>query len=297
MSGRNVLYINNGDGTFTDRAEEYGLAYAGYSTQALFFDYDGDGDLDMYLLNHATHADRTVGRRADLTARNPRLGDRLYRNDHGHFTDVSARAGIYGGVDFGLGVVASDLNGDGCVDLYVANDFREDDLLYYNNCDGTFAEALAKSMGHTSRFSMGVDAADFNNDLRPDVVAMDMLPQREEILKTAATAENMELFNLKAAAGYHPQYARNTLQLNRGAWSIPGGRSAPAARFSDVGYMAGVSATDWSWSPLFADLDNDGLKDLFVADGVYRRPNDLDYIAYISNGVVQASLAAGINAT
>ncbi|HEU4994978.1 MAG TPA: VCBS repeat-containing protein [Gemmatimonadaceae bacterium] len=299
MRGRNVLYVNNGDGTFTDRTNELGLEYAGYSTQAVFFDYDNDGDLDLYLLNHATHADRKFGgsRRADVYARNPRIGDRLYRNDRGHFTDVSQRAGIYGGVDFGLGVVASDLNGDGCMDLYVANDFQEDDLLYYNNCDGTFTESLAKSMGHTSRFSMGVDAADFNNDLRPDIAAADMLPQREEILKASATSESVELFNLKAAAGYHPQYARNTLQLNRGVRPAAGGRGVPTALFSDVGYLAGVSATDWSWSPLFVDLDNDGRKDLFIADGVYRRPNDMDYIAYISNGVVQASLASGINAT
>ncbi len=284
LHGHNVLYINNGDGTFTDRTKEYGLDFAGYSTQALFFDYDRDGDLDMYLLNHSTHTERAIAPSTSRTVRNPRAGDRLYRNDGNHFVDASAAVGIYGGVEgFGLGVVASDLNLDGCPDLYVANDFPENDFLYFNNCDGTFTESIARATGHTSRFSMGVDAADFNNDGRPDLVVLDMLPEREDILKTSANAESFNIFNLKLAAGYHPQYARNTLQLNRGR-----------GRFSEIGYLAGVYATDWSWTPLFADLDNDGLKDLFVTNGIYRRPNDLDYINYVSNEAVQASLAQGI---
>jgi hypothetical protein len=198
--------------------------------------------------------------------------------------DVSERAGIYGGVEgFGLGVVASDMNGDGCPDLYVANDFQENDFLYINNCDGTFTESITQLTGHTSRFSMGVDAADFNNDLLPDLISLDMLPEREEILKTSASSESFNLFNLRLKAGYHPQYARNALQLNRGG-----------ARFSEIGYLAGVSATDWSWAPLFADLDNDGRKDLFITNGIYRRPNDLDYINYVGNEANQASLAQGI---
>jgi hypothetical protein len=282
--GHNVLYINNGDGTFSDRTKDYGLAFIGYSTQALFFDYDGDGDLDMYLLNHSTHTERQVGRQASRLERNPRSGDKLLRNDGGHFVDVSGKAGIYGGVEgYGLGVVASDFNGDGCPDLYVANDFQENDFLYLNNCDGTFTESIGKATGHTSRFSMGVDAADFNNDGRPDLISVDMLPQREEILKTSANAESFNLYDLKLKAGYHPQFARNALQLNRGN-----------GRFSEIGYLAGVFATDWSWSPLFADLDNDGRKDLFITNGIYRRPNDLDYINYVSSDAVQASLAQGI---
>jgi hypothetical protein len=284
MHGRNVLYINNGDGTFTDRTKEYGLDFAGYSTQALFFDYDGDGDLDMYLLNHSTHTERAVGTPALRKERHPRAGDRLYRNDRGHFVDVSEQAGIYGSVEgFGLGVVASDFNMDGCPDLYVANDFQENDFLYINNCDGTFTESIAGATGHTSRFSMGVDAADFNNDGRTDLIVADMLPEREDILKTSASSESFTLYDLRVRAGYHPQYARNTLQLNRGA-----------GKFSDVGFLAGVHATDWSWGPLFADLDNDGRKDLFVTTGIYRRPNDLDYINYIGNEAVQTSLAQGI---
>ena len=291
MRGRNILYINNGDGTFTDRTKELGLDFEGYSTQALFFDYDGDGDLDMYLLNNSVHTERTIGRRPDRNERNPRAGDRLYRNDpspdgsgQAHFTDVSEQAHVYGGLEgFGLGVVASDVNLDGCPDLYVTNDFQENDYLYLNNCDGTFTESIASAMGHTSRFSMGVDAADVNNDGRPDLMVVDMLPQREEILKTSANAESYNVYDLKLKAGYHSQYARNTLQLNRGE-----------GKFSEIGYLAGVFATDWSWAPLFADLDNDGRKDLFITNGIYRRPNDLDYINYVGNEAVQASLAKGI---
>jgi hypothetical protein len=176
------------------------------------------------------------------------------------------------------------VNLDGCPDIYVANDFQESDFLYRNNCDGTFTESMATSIGHTSRFSMGVDAADFNNDGRPDIVSLDMLPEREDILKTSANAESFNVERLKLKAGYHPQYARNALQLNRGN-----------GRFSEIGYLAGVAATDWSWSALFADLDNDGNKDLFITNGIYRRPNDLDYINYVGNEAIQALLARGPN--
>jgi len=282
MQGRNVLYINNGDGTFTDRAEEYGLAFAGYSTQAAFFDYDGDGDLDMYLLNSSTFAERAAAQSRNRNVRDAKAGDRLYRNDRGHFVDVSAAAHIYGGVEgFGLGVIVTDVNLDGCPDIYVANDFPEDDFLYLNDCDGTFTESVTQATGHTSRFSMGADAADFNNDGRPDIAVVDMLPDSERILKTAQSAENYELFNQYRSAGYHFQYARNTLQLNRG---VVNGK----LRFSDIGLLSGIAATDWSWAPLFADFDNDGKKDLIVTTGIYRRPNDLDYIASldsIPNGV------------
>ena len=280
--GRNALYINTGDGRFRDETEKYGLGQAGYGTQALFFDYDGDGDLDAYLLNHATHTERGIGTPGG-TVDPDAAADRLMRNDGGRFLDVSERAGLVRGLDgFGLGVVASDLNGDGCPDLYVANDFQENDLLYVNRCDGTFEERITRATNHTSRFSMGVDAADIDNDGRVDLFVGDMLPEREDVLKTSANAETFNLFNLRLRAGYHPQYARNTLQLNRGD-----------LRFSDIGYLAGVHATDWTWAPLFADLDNDGRKDLFVANGIYRRPNDLDYINYVGNEAAQAALRAG----
>ncbi len=284
MRGRNALYINNGDGTFTDRAAEFGLDHVGYSTQATFFDYDNDGDLDLFLLSHSTHTERAIGSARKRDVRSALGGGRLYRNDRGRFRDVSATAGIFGGIEgFGLGVVASDLNGDGCMDLYVANDFQENDFLYQNNCNGTFSETITSATQHTSRFSMGVDAADFNNDGRADVFVADMMPEREAILKSSANTESFTLFSLRLQAGYHPQYARNTLQLNRGDGT-----------FSEIAYLAGVYATDWSWSTLFADLDNDGRKDLFVTSGIYRRPNDLDYINYVGNATVQASLAQGI---
>ncbi|HEX9129003.1 MAG TPA: VCBS repeat-containing protein, partial [Gemmatimonadaceae bacterium] len=280
LHGRNVLYINNGDGTFTDRTKEYGLDHVGYNTQALFFDYDGDGDLDMYLLDHSTHAERAIESQPQRSGNSPHTGDRLFRNDGGHFTDVTDAAGLHDGIDgYGLGVVASDFNNDGCPDIYVANDFQGDDYLYINNCNGTFTESIAKAMGHTSRFSMGVDAADFNNDGRTDILSLDMLPEREDILKTSASTESFNLYTLRLAAGYHPQYERNALQLNRGK-----------GKFSEIGYLAGVFATDWSWAALFADLDNDGRKDLFVTNGIYHRPNDMDYISFVSNEAVQATL-------
>src|SRR5689334_1736879 len=277
MQGRNVLYINNGDGTFTDRTAEYGLDFSGFSTQAAFFDYDGDGDLDMYLLNSSTLTERANSPNTSRLVRNAKAGDRLYRNDHGHFVDVSDAAHIYGGVEgFGLGVAISDFNLDGCPDIYVANDFPENDFLYLNNCHGAFTESITEATGHTSRFSMGADAADFNNDGRPDIAVLDMLPDSERILKTAATAEGYELLERKLAAGYYYQYARNTLQLNRGT---TGGK----LRFSEIGLLAGVAATDWSWAPLFADFDNDGRKDLFITTGIYQRPNDLDYLAWLDS--------------
>jgi enediyne biosynthesis protein E4 len=200
---RNVLYINNCDGTFTDRAKEAGLDHGGFGTQALFFDYDMDGDLDVYLLNHATHTERGIGSSSVPQEQRDIAADRLMRNDGMRFVDVSAAAGLVRGLDgFGLGVVATDINGDACPDLYVANDFQEDDLLYVNNCDGTFTESMRTATGHTSRYSMGVDAADVDNDGRPDVFVGDMLPEREEILKTSAGVETFNLFNLRLRAGY-----------------------------------------------------------------------------------------------
>ncbi len=285
MHGRTVVYVNDGTGRFADRTEALGLGFRGFATQALAFDADRDGDLDLYLLNHSVHTERQIGVAARRDVRHPKAGDRLYRNDGGRFTDVSARAGIWGGVEgFGLGVASSDVDGDGCPDLYVANDFQEDDFLYRNRCDGTFEEVLTRATARTSRFAMGVDAADIDNDGRPDLVVADMLPEREDIFKTSASYESFTLFDLRLRAGYHPQYPRNALQHNRGA-----------GRFSEVALQAGVAATDWSWAPLLADLDDDGRKDLFLTTGIYRRPNDLDYINYVGNEAVQASLARGVS--
>ena len=299
VHGHNVLYVNNGDGTFTDRTKEYGLDYAGYSTQATFFDYDGDGKLDMFLVTHLTDSERKIGGGTAGDPRIPRSGGVLYHNDgtpgHPHFTDVTERAGMRSKDGYGLGVIVSDFNGDGCPDLYETIDFQGDDRLWLNNCDGTFRNVIREATRHTSRFSMGVDAADFTNTGRPSVFVADMFPDREDVLKTSASTETWTLFNLFLRAGYHPQYSRNTLQLNRGVVADTAVKhlSGGVPRFSDVGYQAGVNATDWSWSALFADLDNDGRKDLFITNGIYRRLNDLDYINYVGNDAVQQQLASG----
>ena len=277
LEGTNQLYINQGTGddgvpTFREAAEEYGLDAQGYGTQAAFFDYDGDGDLDVYLLNHSVHGKQTYSSPEVREKRHPRAGDQLLENRNGTFVDVSEEAGIYGGpIGYGPGVSVTDVNTDGCPDLYAANDFHEDDYLNVNNCDGTFSERLRSSVGHTSLSSMGTDAADINNDGRPDLVVLDMLPDDEEARKQTATPEPRDVFEIKQRYGYFPQYARNTLQLNQGR-----------GRFSEVGALLGIEATDWSWAPLFADFNLDGHTDLFVTNGIPHRPNDLDYVEYAS---------------
>jgi len=281
LEGHNQLFINqgpdeNGVPQFAERAAEYNLDRQSYGTQAAFFDYDGDGDLDVYQLNASVHEEQTYGQSTLREKKSAKAGDRLYRSDLSDgdttFVEVTEEAGIYSGrTGYGLGVAVSDLDGNGCPDLYVANDFHEHDYLYYNECDGTFTEAIERATGHVSYSSMGVDAADYNNDGRPDVAVLDMLPFEEQILKTTAGADTRETYELKRRYGYHHQLDRNTLQLNQGN-----------RRFSEIGLLAGIAATDWSWAPLFADLNNDGRKDLFVTNGIVRRPNDLDYVQYAS---------------
>jgi hypothetical protein len=285
LEGHNQLFINQGPGEngvpqFEERAAAYNLDQRRFGTQAAFFDYDGDGDLDVYLLNSSVHEEQTYGRSSLREKESERAGDRLYQNNDSTFVDVTDEAGIYSGrTGYGLGVAVSDLDGNGCPDLYVANDFHEHDYLYYNECDGTFTEAIERATRHVSYSSMGVDAADYNNDGRPDVAVLDMLPSREEIQNTSAGADTERLYDLKREYGYHHQLDRNTLQLNQGN-----------RRFSEIGLLAGIAATDWSWAPLFADLDNDGRKDLFVTNGIYRRPNDLDYVQYASQKEVAQDL-------
>ena len=287
FNGSNQLFINNGDMTFTDRAEEYGLSFQGFSTQAAFFDYDNDGDLDMYLLNHSVHTTRSYGHsrlrhESDLLA-----GDKLYRNDlvpsgQPRFVQVTAMAGIYSSqIGYGLGVAVSDVNNDGHTDVYVSNDFHENDYLYINKGDGTFRESLAESVPHASRFSMGNDIADINNDGLLDIITLDMLPREESVIKTTAGEEPYDIYQFKLRFGYHHQFARNTLQLNRGP------DRDGNLMFSDIAAFAGVEASDWSWAPLLADFDNDGRKDLFIANGILTRPNDLDYINFISSDSAQ----------
>ncbi len=275
--GKNQLFINegndeNGIPKFTDRAMEYGLDLIGLSTQAGFFDYDRDGDLDMFMLNHSLHQQGTFGKASRRTEAHPLAGDKLLRNDNGHFVDVTQAAGIYSSViGYGLGLVFGDVNMDGWVDIYVGNDFHENDYLYINQGDGTFKESLDLAMNHTSRFSMGVDCADLNNDGFPDIISTDMLPEDPQILKSSAAEDPYDIYKYKIGFGYSHQFARNNLQLNN-----------QDGTFSEIALKAGVASTDWSWSALFADFDLDGYKDIFIANGIPKRPNDLDYTNFMS---------------
>jgi hypothetical protein len=278
LSGRNQLFINQGNLKFKDEAHEYGLDFQGFSTQAAFFDYDMDGDLDMYLLNHSVHTSRSYGS-SDLRFEHDSLaGDRFYRNDlvNGRrvFRDVAREAGIYSSqIGYGLGINVADINNDGYPDIYISNDFHENDYLYINNGNGTFTDRLQESVGHTSRSSMGNDVGDINNDGLLDIIVLDMMPDDEKIRKQSGGEDDYELFEIKRKYGYNYQYVRNTLQLNLGS-----------GMFSEIGLLAGIYATDWSWSPLFCDVDNDGWKDLFITNGIYRRANDLDYIRFLTKG-------------
>ena len=266
--GYNELYINNGDTTFTESAKEYGLDFESYSSSAAFLDYDLDGDLDIYLLNHAVHTQESFGKAALRNQRNYETGDKLLRNDNGKFTDVSEQANIFGGVNgYGLGIAISDFNQDGYPDIYVGNDFHEDDYYYLNNGDGTFTESLKKHFGHTSRFSMG-NISDINNDQYPDIFVLDMLPEDEAVLKSSAGDENVQMLQMRTEKlGYHYQYTRNMLQLNN-----------QDGNYTETALMSGIAATDWSWSALFADYNEDGEQDLFIANGIPKRPNNLDFI-------------------
>jgi hypothetical protein len=276
---QNELYINNGPNasgqvTFTERGHEYGLDDKGLSTHAAFFDYDHDGDLDMFLLNNSFKAIGSFDlQKNGRNIRDSLGGDKLFRNDGNHFTDVSAEAGIFGSViGFGLGVTVGDVNGDGWPDIYVSNDFFERDYLYINQRNGKFKEQLEDEMMSISNASMGADMADINNDGYPEIFVTEMLPQDEGRLKSNTTFENWDKYKLDLKYDYYHQFTRNTLQLNNGNNT-----------FSEIGRYAGVCATDWSWGALITDLDNDGYKDIFVANGIYQDLTNEDYIQYISN--------------
>ncbi len=284
----NELYINQGSNaagvpTFVEQAAAYGVADTGYSTQAVFFDYDRDGDLDLFVVNNSPRAVSSMPLENTRTVRDPLGGDRLYRNDGGHFVDVSAAAGIYGSeIGLGLGVVASDVNSDGWPDLYVANDFFERDYLYINKGDGTFVERLEQEMPSISLSSMGLDIADVNNDGRPDIYVVDMLPDDEHRLKTTTSFEDWHRLQAEVRNGFHYQFTRNMLHLNNGNGT-----------FSEIGQLAGVARTDWSWSALIADLDLDGAKDIYVTNGLAKDVTSQDYLAFLANDKTMRAATRG----
>src|SRR5216117_1282122 len=284
----NELYINqgvnaNGGPTFVEQAAAYGVADSGYSTQAVFFDSDRDGDLDLLVINNSPRPVASMPLTNTRNQRDPLGGAHLYRNDGGHFVDVSAAAGIYGSeIGLGLGVVVSDVNRDGWPDIYVANDFFERDYLYINNGDGTFAERLEQEMPYISLSSMGLDIADVNNDGWPDIYVADMLPDDEHRLKTTTSFESWARLQAELRNDFYYQFTRNMLHLNNGNGT-----------FSDIGQMAGVARTDWSWSPLLADLDLDGYKDIYVTNGLAKDVTSQDYIAFLANRETMIQATSG----
>ncbi len=310
----NELYINNGDRTFTERAREYGVAVSGLSIQASFFDYDGDGDLDMYLLSNPIRSLDELRRKPGLRSiRDPDGGNKLFRNelvphdsvarraadrDRGarvatRFTDVTEEVGIYSSsIGFGLGVSVGDVNRDGWPDIYVSNDFFERDYLYINRRDGTFEEALPRLIREISLSSMGGDIADVNNDGYPEIFVSDMLPHALERRQSKISFTTWDEYAAAVEDGYHHQFSRNTLQLNRGPVAAGSDRigSSPTVYFSEVGRLAGVEATDWSWGGLFADFDLDGHRDLFVPNGIYKDLLDQDFIAWVSDAETLRSI-------
>lgn len=289
----NELFINNGDNTFSEMAEKYGLADEGLSTQAVFFDYDHDGDLDVYVLNNSFKAIGSFNlQQTERQTRDQFGGDKLYRNNGGKFEDVSEMAGIYGSViGFGLGVAVTDLDNDGWDDIYVCNDFFERDYVYMNNGDGTFREELTKQMRSISMASMGVDAADLNHDGLPDLFVTEMLPKSEERLKTSMTFENWDKFRFNVKHGYFNQFTRNMLQVNNGF------TSENAISFSERSRQSGVEATDWSWAVLLADFNLDTHRDIYISNGVNKDILNQDYLNYISSDVVIQSMVTekGVN--
>ena len=279
-SRRNELFINQGNLTFKEMAAQYGLDDPSFSTQAAFFDFDKDGDLDMYLLNHNTKVINESEFGQVRNIRDPYAGDKLYENQNGHFVDISEKAGIKGNpLGFGLGVAIADINADGWPDIYISNDYIETDYLYINNGDGTFTDRITDYLQHISHFSMGDDIADVNNDGRPDIFTLDMLPEDNARRKLLYIPENYQQFIQMIAEGFYLQNMRNMLQVNNGNGT-----------FSEIGQLAGVSNTDWSWAPLFADFDNDGWKDLFVTNGYYRDYTDHDFLKRKGNYYFQKAV-------
>lgn len=292
IRGQNLLYINqgtdkNGIPKFKEEAKKFGLDFIGYSTQAAFFDYDLDGDLDMYLLNHSVNPNRSYGKGSKRNMVDSMSGDILFQNNMGTFVDVSKKAGIYQGtIGYGLGLAVSDVNNDGYPDIYIGNDFFENDYLYINQKNGTFRDIIAedpKNLGHTTHFSMGNDIADINNDGLSDILSLDMLPEDLETYKTSGLEYPFPVYQQYLKNGFAPQFMQNTLHLN-----------LDGENFGEIANLSGIDATEWSWGALFADFDNDGFKDLYVSNGIQGVTNDMDYINYISNQEIQKTIEQGL---
>ena len=295
LSGQNLLYINTGNNAdgipqFTEKANEYGLNFSGLSTQAAFLDFDLDGDLDVFLLNHSVHPNRTYGKGDQREGFDPISGDRLYRNDNGQFIDISADAGIFQGkAGYGLGVGISDVNQDGYPDIYVGNDFFENDYLYLNTGLGSFTEVISlpnSPIGHTTHYSMGNALEDVNNDGLPDIISLDMLPEDLLTYKTSGLEYGFPVYQQYLRNGFAPQYMQNTLQLNLGNGS-----------FSEIGFLSGIAATEWSWGVVAADFNNDSFKDLFITNGIKGATNDMDYMNFIANESIQRRIDQGMTNT
>ncbi len=289
----NDLYINNGNLTFTEKAHEYNLAETGFSTHSSFFDYDKDGDLDAYILNNSNIPVSSLGYAGQREVRAQDwegvpdifkgVGDMLLRNDNGKFVDVSEEAGIYGSlIGFGLGIMVTDINGDLYPDIYVSNDFYERDYLYINNQDGTFKEDIKNWTSRLCLSAMGVDMADINNDGNTDIFITDMLPEGDQRVKSVMEFDGYNVFKLKQSKDFYQQYIQNTLQLNNGNGS-----------FSEVAYYSGVSATDWSWAGLLLDMDNDGLRDIYITNGINHDLTDLDFVDFFANEIIQNMALTG----
>lgn len=276
----NKLYINNKNLTFTDRAAEYGLDLKSYSTQAAFFDYDKDGDLDAYILNHNVKDFKRFDVQAVHFMRDSLAGDKLMQNNNGKFVDVSIAAGIKGNpIGFGLGIHTADLNNDNWTDIYVSNDYLEEDYLYINNQNGTFTDEIKSKTNHASYFSMGNEVGDINNDLLPDIMTTDMLPEDNKRQKLLFGPEKYEAYLSMLKNGIQPSFMRNMLQLNNGDGT-----------FSEIGQLSGISNTDWSWSVLFADYDNDGFKDIFLSNGYLRDYTNMDFMKYYADEGQQSGI-------